>query len=143
MELFSTIAMIKTVEEGYTVSYNRTYKAEPYTKIASIPMGYADGYPRILSNRSSMIVNGEFAPVAGRICMDNMMLNITDINANEGDVVTVFGNTDGKSMSVETIAKMAGTIPYELICAVGKRVSRVYMQNGAQIAVTKYKDVVY
>lgn len=143
MDLFSTISMIKTISSGHSISYGRTYKTNKTTKIATVPIGYADGYPRILSGKSTMIVNGSTAPVIGRICMDSTMIDITNIDAAEGDVVTVFGGSNGTYLSTETVAELAGTICYELVCILGKRVSRVYIEGGKQIAATKYNGVKY
>lgn len=143
MELFSTISLIKTVDEGCPISYGRTYKTKSPSKIATIPIGYADGYPRILSGRSRMLVGGKYAPVVGRVCMDSTMIDITGIDASEGDIVTVFGKNGDNIISTDHIADLAGTICYELVCILGKRVSRVYIQNGRQIAATKYNGVQY
>ncbi len=136
MQIKSIIAQIKNVEENSPVGYGCTYITNKPTKIATVPIGYADGYTRSLGNRAYMTVNGKKAPVIGRVCMDQVMLDITDIEkVNEGDEVTVIGNGENGSFSFDDMAAMTGTISYELICLVGKRVPRVYISNGKNVGI--------
>lgn len=136
MQIKSVIAQIKTVEAGSPVSYGCTYVTDKPAKIATVPIGYADGYTRSLGNRAYMTVNGKKAPVIGRVCMDQVMLDISDIEGvNVGDEVTVIGDGKNNTVSFDDTAKMTGTINYELICLVGKRVPRVYIRNGKNIGV--------
>jgi Alr-MurF fusion protein len=125
--LRSTIAQIKHLKNGVTVGYNRKGIADGNTTIATVGIGYADGYPRILGNgNGKMLVNGHLAPVIGSVCMDMTMIDITGItDVHEGDEVTVFG----KGLSVEQIAKWAQTIPYEILTGVSQRVKRVYFEE--------------
>ena len=94
MELKTVVSMIKTVPDGTAVSYGRTYKTKGETRLATLPIGYADGFSRAMSNRAHMLVCGRRAPVVGRVCMDQCMLNVSEIvDVKEGTVVTVFGRT--------------------------------------------------
>jgi alanine racemase len=140
MSLKTVISTVREIEKGTTVSYGRTFTAERKTKTAVVAIGYADGYPRILSgNDAHMIVRGQFAPVIGRVCMDMCVLDVTDIDGvSAGDVVTVIG-TDGElTVSTDEIAKKSGTISYEITCAVSKRVPRVYIKDGKRVEVKNY-----
>lgn len=126
MELHSHVAFVKDVEKGETVSYGRTFTAENDMKIATIPVGYADGYPRLLSGKGRVIINGEYAPIVGRICMDQFMVDVTHIeNVNLGDKVILMGEENGKSITADEIADFAQTINYEIVCGVSKRVPRI------------------
>lgn len=125
--LKSAIAQIKELKAGDTVSYGRSGKVDKDSRIATIRLGYADGYPRTLGNgHGKMLVNGKLAPTIGNICMDMTMIDITGIkNIREGDQVTVFG----KGLPVQEIARAAGTIPYEMLTGVSQRVKRVYFRE--------------
>ncbi len=139
MQLKSVISMIKTVEKGATVSYGRTFTAEHDMKIATVPIGYADGYPRPLSGRQDMIVNGVRAPIIGRICMDQLMLDVTNIeNVAAGMTVTVFGEDNGTFLFVDELSEKTDTINYETVCLIGKRVPRIYLRGGKQVAQVNY-----
>lgn len=136
MQIKSVIAQIKTVEPNSPVSYGCTYITNKSTKIATVPIGYADGYTRSLSNRAYMTVNGQKANVIGRVCMDQIMLDVSDIdNINVGDEVVVIGDGQNDTLSFDDMAKMTGTINYELVCLVGKRVPRVYIMAGKNIGI--------
>lgn len=138
MTLYSRIAMIKTVESGIPVSYGRTYTTPEPRRIATVACGYADGYPRILSNRAYMLAGGRRAPVIGRVCMDQTMLDVTDCpDAHEGDTVVLAG---GEGPAFEELAELAGTIHYELVCNVGRRVPRLYRRAGRITDVVDYQD---
>lgn len=130
MELKTVVSMIKTVPKETKVSYGRTFSAPETTTLATIPIGYADGFARSYSNRAPMLVNGKPAHVVGRVCMDQCMLDITGIDGvHDGMTITVFGH-DGKAfLPVEEFSDMSGTINYETVCLVGKRVPRVYLKN--------------
>ncbi len=131
MTIKSVVAHIKYIDEGTTVSYGRTFTAERRTKLATVPIGYADGYIRCFGKEAYMIVGGKKAKVVGRICMDQCMIDISDIDGvNVGDTVTVIGSSDGCEVSMDDAASWAGTINYEIACIVGKRVPRVYLENG-------------
>lgn len=135
MEIKSLVSMVKTIRAGDTVSYGRLYTANDTLKIATIPIGYADGYHRLMSNRGRMIVCGQYANVVGRVCMDQLMLDVTGIDGVcEGVPVTVFGRENGLTISVEELADTGGTVSYEIICLIGKRVPRIYIKDGVQTA---------
>ncbi len=139
MELKSVISMVKTVPDDTPVSYGRTYHAKGERRIATVPIGYADGYPRLLSNRAEMLVAGKRARVLGNVCMDQTMLDVTDIpEAAAGLQITVFGSEHGAFLSVEELADLSGLINYEVLCALSRRVPRVYIKNDEIIETTDY-----
>ncbi len=126
MRLKSRIAFIKTLEPGYTVSYGCTYKCRQVTRVAMVPIGYADGYSRRLSNRVWGMVRGQKAPQIGTICMDQCMFDVTDIEGvQEGDEILLFGRTQDGIMA-DDLADIMGTINYEVVCAVSNRVPRLF-----------------
>ena len=113
--------MVKEINVGDTVSYGRTFTAQPKMKIATVAVGYADGYPRALSGKASVLVNGKRAKIVGRICMDQMLIDVTDIDdVKMGDEVILFG----KELPVEELADICGTINYEIVCGISPRVPR-------------------
>ena len=125
MKLKSKIIQLKEHDKGTSVSYGGTYVTSKKSVIATVPIGYADGYLRLLSNKAYVSVNGERAPVVGRVCMDFIMVDVTEINnVNVGDVVTLFG--DG-NVSINDVSDWADTIPYEIMTLVGKRVHRLFI----------------
>ena len=139
MELKTVISMIKTVPPDTAVSYSRTFRSDRPMRLATVPVGYADGYPRLLSNRAYMLVNGKKAPVVGNVCMDQCMLDVTDVpDAAEGQTVTVFGVDRGAALSADTLAETAGLINYELVCGISKRVPRVYKRQNEVVQITDY-----
>ena len=139
MSLKTVISQVKTVPKGTAVSYGGTFITPRKTRIATVPIGYADGYLRALSSKASMLVNGKKAPVIGRICMDQAMLDITDIeNVKENTVVTVFGKDGDVEIKVEDIANIANTINYEILCLISKRIPRIYIKNGEKIGQLNY-----
>lgn len=122
----SVIAAIHTIAPGETVGYGRTFIASRETRVATIPVGYADGYSRLLSGRGRVCVRGVWAPVIGRVCMDQLMIDVTDIpNAAPYDEVTLLG--DG--YTADEMARDTGTIGYEIVCDIGTRVSRIYVEK--------------
>lgn len=123
-KLKSKITFLKTVEEGTSISYSRTYITTKSTKIATIPIGYADGLPRSLSNKGKVIINNQIVPIIGNICMDSLMADVTSLeNVNIGDDVYIW---DNNLITVEAIAKQTNTINYEIISTISNRVPRVY-----------------
>lgn len=137
--LKSVISQIKTIHAGDTVSYGRTFTAQKDTRLALIPCGYADGFNRRLSGQWNVLVHGKPAPVCGRICMDQTMIDITDIpEAALGDVVTVYSNETYGGSSVDHAAELVGTISYELLCCIGTRVPRLYIENGEETDLLRY-----
>ncbi len=136
MKIKSVVAQIKTVAADTPVSYGGTFVTDKPTKTATVPIGYADGYTRSLGNRAYMTVRGKKAPVIGRVCMDQVMLDVSGIDdVKVGDEVTVIGNGSDNALSFDDIAKLTGTINYEVVCLVGKRVPRVYLKGGKNIAI--------
>ena len=130
MSLKSYVMYIKNIENGDTIGYGRTYMADEKRTIATIPAGYADGYNRLLSNKGYVLVNGKRAPLKGRICMDQCMADITGINVKQWDEVVLMGKQGNEEITADEIAKEIGTISYEVLCMVSKRVPRVYIKNG-------------
>lgn len=129
MELKSHIAYIKDVEAGVPVSYGGTYVTSRPTRIATIPVGYGDGYPRSLSNKGYVLIRGKQARILGRVCMDQFMVDVTDIPAEELDEVTLMGKDGEAELSVDTLGALSGRFPYEFVCDIGKRVPRIYVNE--------------
>lgn len=128
MSLRSSIAYLKRLPAGATVSYGRTCVLERESLIATIPIGYADGYSRLLSNKGEVLIRGRRAPLAGRVCMDMIMADVTDIDGvSEGDRVTLMGRDGDEFISADDIAETTGTIAYEVLCGIGSRVRREYV----------------
>lgn len=139
MQLHSVISMLKEVKAGAKLSYGRTFTTDHDMRIATVPIGYADGYHRSLSNRGRMLVNGHFANIVGRICMDQLLLDVTGIpDLSDGMQITIVGEENGKRITMEEIAAMTDTVHYEIMCVIGKRVPRVYRRNGKDIGVVDY-----
>jgi alanine racemase len=131
MTLKTTVAYVKTLHAGADISYGRTFTAAHEMKIATVPIGYADGFVRENAHDGYMLVGGKRAKIVGRICMDQTMLDVTDIeNVSVGDEVIVFGSGKHGEPTADTLAANTGTINYEVVCLVGKRVPRIYYKNG-------------
>lgn len=130
MTLKTTVSTIKTYPKGTHVSYGGIYVTDKKTRMGVLPIGYADGFFRVLSNRCMVYTEDGFAPQRGKICMDMCMIDLTDkMNVHVGSEIEIFGEHN----SINDLATLAGTIPYELTCAISKRVPRIYMQNGEVI----------
>ncbi|MEG2597501.1 MAG: alanine racemase [Oscillospiraceae bacterium] len=139
MSIRSMISMVKYVHAGDCISYSRKFTAEKERRLATVPIGYADGYLRAFSGKASMIVNGHYAKIVGSICMDQLMLDVTDIpDVKDGDIATVIGTDGACSICFDDLAELANTINYEMVCLVGKRVPRVYLKNGKVVGVVDY-----
>ncbi len=131
MELKSQITYIKKVEANTGVSYGATYVTKRPTMVATIPVGYADGYPRSLSNKGYVLVHGRKAPIIGRICMDQFMIDVTGIpEVKELDEVTLMGRDGDAYLSVEELGDISGRFSYEFVCDISKRVPRIYIKDG-------------
>ena len=126
MSLISHISYIKTVPAGTPVSYGGTYVTKRETRIATVPAGYGDGYPRLLSNKGSVLIRGKRAPIIGRVCMDQFMVDVTDIEAEEFDPVTLLGRDGDDQITVDELGHLSGRFPYEFTCNINQRVPRVY-----------------
>lgn len=127
MSLKSAVALIKTVDSGTPVSYNRTYTTDKKTRVGVVPIGYADGYPWSLSNRGSVLIRGKRVPVIGRVTMDMIMVDITGLDFHVGDEVVLLGSQNGEKITAEELSDLSGTISYELFCRISKRMPRVYV----------------
>lgn len=128
LSLFSTVVFVKWLPEGYPVSYGGTYVTKKRTRIATIPLGYGDGYPRSLSNKGYVLIRGKRAPIVGRVCMDQFMVDVTEIEGvTEGDKVTLIGRDGTEEISANELGEISGRFNYELMCDLGKRIPRVYI----------------
>ncbi len=131
MELKSHIAYIKTVEAGVQISYGGTFTTQRETRVATIPVGYADGYARGLSNKGSVLIRGKRAPILGRVCMDQFMVDVTDIpQAQELDEVVLLGRSGDEQITMEELGELSGRFNYEFACCISKRVPRIYFKGG-------------
>ena len=133
MELKSHISYVKEVQPGTEVSYGGTYVTDRMTKMATVPVGYADGYPRALSGKGWVLVHGKKAPICGRVCMDQFMIDVTDIgDVKMGDEVTLLGKDGEETITADTLGDLSGRFSYELICDINKRVPRIYIKDGKE-----------
>lgn len=131
MSMKTRVVQVKTLPAGESISYGCTYTTEKETRVATLCAGYADGVTRVLSNNGEVLIRGRRAKIIGRVCMDQFMVDVTDIPEVEaGDTATIFGTDGNETISVDEIAKKANTINYEIICNINSRVTRVYMKNG-------------
>ncbi|AKX95009.1 alanine racemase [Moorella thermoacetica] len=130
MTLKTRVVLVKEVPAGSYISYGCTYRTPGPARIATLPVGYADGYSRLLSNRAEVLVRGRRVPIVGRICMDQCMIDVTAIpEVRVGDEVVLFGRQGGQTLTVEEVAAWMGTINYEILCLISKRVPRVYLHS--------------
>ena len=133
MELKSHVAFVKDLPAGTAISYGGTFASETDLRVATIPVGYADGYPRTLSNKGWVLIHGQKAPILGRICMDQFMVDVTKIpEADMGDEVTLIGKDGKEFISMETFGDLSGRFSYEFVCEISKRVPRVYIREGRE-----------
>lgn len=139
MELKSIVACVRTLDKGSYVSYGRTFCSDKKMRVATIPVGYADGYPRALSGKAKVLINGREASVVGRVCMDQIMVDVEGIpNVHEGTTVTLIGSDSGKTITADDIAELCDTIGYEIVCGISKRVPRIIYRNNQTIDVVRY-----
>lgn len=139
MSLRCCIAHVKLIDAGATVSYGRHYTAPSRRKIATLPVGYADGYSRILSGKVDVLYHGHRVPQVGAICMDQCMIDVSgEANVHAGDEVVLFGRQGDSFIPIEEIAAACGTINYEIMCNISRRVPRVYMKNGKVVGREEY-----
>ena len=127
MTFKSHVVFVKKIKKGDAVGYGRTFIAESDTEIATVPIGYADGYPRALSNKGRVIVNGRYAKIVGRVCMDMFMIDVSGMDVRVGDEVTLIGKDGGCTVDADEIASLSDTISYEILCGIGKRIPRRYI----------------
>lgn len=124
----SVVSMVKEVKPGDTIGYGRSFAVDHPMRIVTIPTGYADGYPRLLSNKGWVLINGKKAPIVGRVCMDQMMVDVTDIPDVEYESeVVLIGKSGEETITADDLANLIGTIGYEIVCGISKRVERVYI----------------
>ena len=139
MDLKAAVSYVKPVKAGSYVSYGRTYRADKDIILATIPIGYADGYSRSLSGKGYVLINGRKAPIVGRICMDQLMADVTDIpDVSEGTEVTLIGTDGNETITADDLAEMSGTIGYEVVCGISKRIPRVIFRDGEISDVVEY-----
>ena len=137
LELKSHVAYVKDLEAGRRISYGGTYTTARPSKIATIPVGYGDGYPRSLSDKGYVLIHGRRAPILGRICMDQFMVDVTDAaDVREGDEVTLAGVDGAKNLSLEELGALSGRFNYEFACCLGKRIPRIYYKDGVRVSET-------
>ena len=133
MELKSHVSYVKDLPAGTPISYGGTFASEKDLRVATIPVGYADGYPRSLSNKGWVLIRGQKAPIIGRVCMDQFMVDVTDIpEVKHGDEVTLIGKDGEEFISIETFGDLSGRFSYEFACDISKRVPRVYIKDGRE-----------
>ena len=141
LELKSHVIMVKDVEANEGISYGATYVTDVKTRVATIPVGYGDGYPRSLSNKGYVLINGKRANILGRVCMDQMMVDVSGIEGvEEGTDVTLVGKDGDQCICVEEIAELSGSFNYEFVCDLGKRIPRCYYREGRLIGTKDYFD---
>jgi len=139
MTLKVKISNVKEVPSGTGISYGQTFVTTRKSKIATIPIGYADGYSRLLTSKAEVAVKGKRVPVVGKICMDQCMIDVTDVeDVQIGDEVILFGDGANSSPHINEIAEALGTVNYEIICLVGRRVPRIYTENGKTVKIVDY-----
>ncbi|SEQ09093.1 alanine racemase [Lachnospiraceae bacterium NE2001] len=146
MSLKSKVIHVKTLPAGRGVGYGWSYVTEKDTRVATVSVGYADGYPRALSNLGRVLIHGEYAPIIGRVCMDQIMVDVTGIDEGKfefekvkvGDEVVLFGTQGENSISVEEIAEPANSFNYEAVCNISRRVERIYFKDGKEVFAKNY-----
>lgn len=140
MTLKANIILVKDVEPETCISYGRIFKTRRQSRIATLPIGYADGYTRLLTAKGKVLVNGQLVPIVGKICMDQCMIDVTDVEGEVkvGDEVVLFGSQKGNEIAIEDLAAKVGTINYEIACIIGKRIPRAYWKEGQLVNVLNY-----
>ncbi len=133
MSWHAKISHVKELESNREISYGGTFKTDKVTKVATVPVGYADGFPRCLSNKGRVIINGKYAKILGRVCMDQFMVDVSDIECNINDEVVLFGTQKNAHISLEELSNSAYSFNYELPCRIPLRVNRVYVYNGKTV----------
>jgi alanine racemase len=138
MCLKAKISQVKKLESGSGVSYGLKYKCDKESLVATLPIGYADGYTRMLTGKAKVFVNGSIVPVIGNICMDQCIIDVTGLDVKMGDEVVLFGGNDSNGISIDSISESLNTINYEIVCMVNKRVPRLYIKDGKEIYFKDY-----
>ncbi len=139
MTLRTMVAQLRRVSAGTPVSYGRTFLAERDMTLAVLPIGYADGLSRRLSDRGEFLLHGQRVSIVGRVCMDMCMVDVTDVPQTQvGDTVTVFGSQEGATIGCEELAEKTDTIAYEVLCGINKRIPRIYLSGGKESQILQY-----
>lgn len=139
LSLKSHLVYVKEIPEKTPISYGGTFVAKERMRIATVPVGYGDGYPRSLSNRGYVLIRGRRAPILGRVCMDQFMVDVTDIpETSEGDEVTLIGTDGAERITMEELGELSGRFNYELACDLGRRIPRVYLKDGVVVGTKDY-----
>lgn len=141
MEIKARVSYVKELDAGIGISYNSTFVTKRKTKVATIPVGYGDGYPRALSSKGRVLIHGKSAPILGRVCMDQFMVDVTDIpDVKANDVVTLVGKEGEECITVEELSAIEQSFNYEFVCDVGKRIPRVYYYEGKKIGTSHSRN---
>ena len=141
MELKSHVTYVKDVPAGAAISYGGTYVADRKLRVATVPVGYADGYSRQLSNKGWVLIHGQKAPILGRVCMDQFMVDVTDIpKVRVGDEVTLIGTDGSETLSMNELGELSERFNYEFACDLGKRIPRVFYADGKIVDTKDYFD---
>ncbi|MFH1440621.1 MAG: alanine racemase [Candidatus Omnitrophota bacterium] len=127
LSLKTKIVYVKKVPQGYGISYGHTYVTDKTTTIVTLPIGYGDGYPRNLSNQASVLIKGRYFKISGRVCMDQIMVDVGNTPVKPGDEAVLIGSQGKSEIIVEDLADLSGTIPYEIVCGLGSRIPRIYI----------------
>lgn len=138
LSLKTVITQIRLIDKDTAISYGRTFVSNKKMKVATVSIGYADGYPRSMSNGGKMILNGRYVSIVGRVCMDQTIIDVTDVDCKVGDIVTVIGEDSDLSVTASDIAATDGTINYEIVCRLSPRIPRVYLKDGEINNITEY-----
>ncbi len=137
MSLRSAVSQVKEIEAGASVSYGRTFISDRPMRLATVACGYADGYPRALSNIGEVLIHGKRCKIVGRVCMDQFMCDVTGIDVKAGDIATLIGEDGNEAVTADDIAALTGTIGYEIVCSISERVPRAAVENGSITGVYK------
>ena len=141
LSFYSHVVYCKTIHKGQSVSYGGTFTAKEDVRVATVPIGYGDGYPRSLSGKGYVLIHGKKAPILGRVCMDQFMVDVSAIpDVKEGDKVTLLGYDGDEQISAELLGELSGRFNYELVCDIGKRIPRVYLKDGVPCAVREHRE---
>lgn len=144
LRLVARVIFVKTIEEGEAVGYGGTFVAKRKTRLATISIGYGDGYPRNLSGKGYVLLRGVRVPIAGKVCMDQLMADVTDIDGvKAGDEAVLVGEEKGERITVEELSALSGTFNYEFVCGLGKRIPRIYKSGGRVVGQKDYFDDEY
>jgi len=138
LQFVTEVIMVKTLPPGTPVSYGGTYVTRGYEQIATLPVGYGDGYSRMLGGKASVLIGGRRVPVVGRICMDQCMVNVTGMDVKPGDEAVLIGRQGGEAILADELAEWLGTIHYEVVCMISNRVPKVYVREGRRVAVENH-----